>query len=398
LDAAQGQLTANVSQSTLNGTPIYMSQLNSSFPISSSAAGAAAVNANDNKQPYTDSYSFTIAQKLPWSSLMEVSYVGNASNDLQNTGNVGVNINLIPVGAMLSGVNGGADPNALNQNPFRPIKGFGDLALVDNNLYANYNSMQITWMRTKGRYTINMNYTYGKAMGSLYSNNQFSVAENYGIQSADRRQIFNAAYSIELGSPMKNKAAGALVNGWQLSGITQIESGANLSGNNGGSFGMNLSVNGVNDIVPGSVTAQTPNGINISNLSILGTPDINLTPTLTCNPTSGLAAHQYVNGACFGLPSSVGANGPSVIPAVYGPAFFNSDLGLFKNFAFGEKKKLQIRINGYNFLNHPLWSFPGGNNLTLNLNQAGQNVNTDFGYATQKQGHRVMQLAAKFYF
>jgi hypothetical protein len=258
--------------------------------------------------------------------------------------------------------------------------------------------MQITWMRTKGRYTINMNYTYGKAMGSLYSNNQFSVAENYGIQSADRRQIFNAAYSIELGSPMKNKAAGALVNGWQLSGITQIESGANLSGNNGGSFGMNLSVNGVNDIVPGSVTAQTPNGINISNLSILGTPDINLTPTLTCNPTSGLAAHQYVNGACFGLPSSVGANGPSVIPAVYGPAFFNSDLGLFKNFAFGEKKKLQIRINGYNFLNHPLWSFPGGNNLTLNLNQAGQNVNTDFGYATQKQGHRVMQLAAKFYF
>ncbi len=25
--------------------------------------------------------------------------------------------------------------------------------------------MQITWVRTKGRYTINMNYTYGKAMG-----------------------------------------------------------------------------------------------------------------------------------------------------------------------------------------------------------------------------------------
>ena len=53
-----------------------------------------------------------------------------------------------------------------------------------------------------------------------------------------------------------------------------------------------------------------------------------------------------------------------MLPAIYGPAFFNSDLGLFKNFQITESKKLQFRFNGYNFLNHPLWSF-NGNNLSL---------------------------------
>jgi len=92
-----------------------------SVPLSLAAAGAAAVNSKDDKEPYTDSYSFTIAQRLPWSTLMEVAYVGNTSNDLLNQGNVGTNLNLIPVGALLASANGGVDPNKLNQNPFRPI-------------------------------------------------------------------------------------------------------------------------------------------------------------------------------------------------------------------------------------------------------------------------------------
>ena len=49
---------------------------------------------------------------------------------------------------------------------------------------------------------------------------------------------------------------------------------------------------------------------------------------------------------------------------MYGPAYFNADLALFKNFRIAEKKNFQLRMNGYNFLNHPLWSFNGGN---LNL-------------------------------
>jgi hypothetical protein len=87
------------------------------------------------------------------------------------------------------------------------------------------------------------------------------------------------------------------------------------------------------------------------------------------------------------------------LPVIYGPAFFNTDLGLFKNFNMPEGKKLQFRFNGYNFLNHPLWSFPGGGNLTLGFNGTTGQINTPlFGYTTQKQGRRVVQLAVKFIF
>jgi hypothetical protein len=269
------------------------------------------------------------------------------------------------------------------------LLGFSDVNLATNKAYSNYNAFQVTWVRTKGRYTINMNYTFGKAMGIVNpALDSFNLSNDYGVQSTNRTQIFNAAYSVELGSPIKhNKPLEGLVNGWQLSGITQLESGPNLTGNSGQNFGMNL--NGY--LVPGTSDI-------ISNVSLLGTPNIQLNPILTCNPASGLGTNQYINPKCFAFPTHIGQNGPSVLPAIYGPAFFNSDLGMFKNFNISESKKLQFRFNAYNFLNHPLWSF-NGNNLSLGFDGTSGAVNTpEFGTVTSKQGHRVVQAAVKFYF
>jgi hypothetical protein len=355
------------------------------------AAGVKTITLNNT----VNGVPFTIAQRLPWSSLMEVAYVGNQSNDLQNTSGAGSNINMVPLGAMLASKNNGVDPNTLTANNFRPYLGFSDLNLATNKYYANYNSVQVTWMRTKGRYNLNMNYTYGKAMGILGAYDQFNLRNDYGVQAANRTHIFNAAYSIEMGNFTKNKAAGAVINGWQLSGIVQLQSGANLTGNsNNGNF--NLALN--NYKLAGSVSTQNPTGYNISNVSLLGTPNIQLNPTLTCNPTANLKAQQFINASCFSFPTALGQNGPTILPAMYGPAFFNADLGLFKNFNFTETRKLQLRFNGYNFLNHPLWSF-NGSNLQAGFDGTSGALNTpNFGTVTTKQGHRVIQLAIKFYF
>ena len=243
-------------------------------------------------------------------------------------------------------------------------------------------------MRSKGRYNINLNYTFGKAMGILGFYDQYNLNNNYGVVAANRTHIFNAAYSVELGNPARERILGGLVNGWQLSGITQLESGANLSGYNSQNFGMNLN----SAKIPGT-------NFNISNVSLLGTNDIQLNPILTCNPASGLGPHQYVNPNCFSMPTQIGQNGPQVITPIYGPAFFNWDLGLFKNFQITEAKKLQFRFDGYNFLNHPLWSFPGGNNLALTFDPSTGKVNNPiFGETTNKQGHRIIQMTVKFFF
>jgi hypothetical protein len=103
-------------------------------------------------------------------------------------------------------------------------------------------------------------------------------------------------------------------------------------------------------------------------------------------------------------PTVPGQNGPNLMPAVYGPAYFDSDLALFKNFSMGESRKLQLRAQAYNFLNHPLYSFPSGNsNLTLQfeqdpVTQTITQANPNFGVTTQKQGQRIVEFGAKFFF
>jgi hypothetical protein len=388
LDVAAGVQSVSLANNFNGGSlPLFASQI-PTLNFASQALSPAAVDSKDDKQPYTDSYSVTIDERLPWSSLFSVAYVGNRSRDLPNSSGAGSNINLVPVGSLLASKNGGVDPNSLTANNFRPLLGFSDLYLATNNAYANYNSMQATWVRTKGRYVLNFNYTYGKAMGIVNPSwDQFNLANNYGVQASNRTHIFNAAYSIEIGNFTHNKAVGYAINGWQFSGITQIESGPNLAGISGPNYGMNLN----SYKIPGTQ-------FNVSNASILGTTDIQLNPVLTCNPASGLAAHQYINPNCFAIPTAIGQNGPTIMPAIYGPAFFNSDLGLFKNFQIKESQKLQFRFNAYNFLNHPLWSF-NGSNLSLGFDPTTGKLNTpNFGTVTEKQGRRVVQLAVKYIF
>ena len=401
LDASAGVKSYNLGNNVpLPGggtTPLLAKDLDT-LDLTASASGPSAVDSTDDMQPYTDSYSVTVSQGMPWSSLLEISYVGNRSRDIPSAGNGGslgtntMNINLVPVGAMLSSNNGGADPNTLVADQFRPLQGYSNLNLATNNGYANYNSLQVTWLRTMGRYTISMNYTFGKAMGIVEGAGDnlvdpFNLDNNYGVLASNRTHLFNAAYSIELGNPSKNRLAGAFVNGWQVSGITQLQSGPNLTGYQNQNFGMNL-----------NSAKISGTDFNISNVSLLGTPNIQLNPVLTCDPRSGSGAQQYINASCFAVPTEIGQNGPTILPPIYGPGFFNFDLGIFKTFRLTESKTFQFRFDGYNILNHPLWSFNGGNlGLSFDANTLAVN-NPNFGRTTDKQGHRIIMLGFKFIF
>jgi hypothetical protein len=440
LDASAGVASSDLKPSTWVGSTgcptnpstgsalftAYLSCLN----LAATPAAPSAVDSTDDKQPYTDGWSVNVDQQTPFQGLMEVSYVGNRSRDLQNAGagGYGSNINLIPFGSMLSATN----PATADANLYRPLQGYGDVNLATNNLYSNYNALQVSWIRHAGMYTIQTNYTFQKALGIVAPNiDPFNLQANYGALPADRRHLFNAAYSIDLGQRVhSNHLVNGALNGWQFSGVTQLESGANVT------YGGNAFSNGALHgqwsasytcvetpdemastdpkqkcpqsaaIIPGSISTANPQGIAINNQSILGTSSQDLNPLVTCTTgiRGGGGAHQFVNGNCFAAPTVPGQNGPNLMPAVYGPAFFDSDLAVFKNFAITERMKLQLRAQAYNFLNHPLWSFPsGGSNLNLNFTQdpvsevITQN-NTTFGMTTQKQGQRIVEFGAKFNF
>lgn len=356
---------------------------------------SAGVNPNDDHSPLTTSYSFTVSQRLPFTSLLEVSYVGNRSKYQLNQNGVGTNVNVVPYGTLF---NVGKDPSTIGtgEYTYAPYPIYQALNLANHNGYSNYNALQLSWVRQKGRYDFTLNYTYSKALG-LVGTNQLDLTQDYGAEPFDRRHIFNAAYSIELGAPVhNNKLAGGFVNGWQLSGITQFQSGVNLTANS-----TNQNFNASGNISSGLHVANAYNS-SVTSQSINGTDQIPLMPILTCNPRTGLGPNQYVNGNCFSIPTTPGANGPIMLPEIFGPSFFNSDLALFKNFQINESRKLQLRFSAYNFMNHPIWSFSGNgvgsSAMNLNFGPTGAQTNTGFGTAPIKQGNRVIQISAKFYF
>jgi hypothetical protein len=412
-------------------------------------ANVTALDPKDDQEPRTQNYSLTVAQRLPWRSLFEVAYVGSKSDYLSNYNNNFDKINDLPVGAMFSSNHcgpGGADTgqpcpwmtttnyDAKQLNGTRPYFatpgvcpdnidptskqpkpcGYGDgLKIIDHKMYSNYNSLQVTWNKQSGPVTFLTNYTYSKALGIRGENGSqagdpFSLSNNYGTLPGDRRHIFNVAYVYQLPTLNQgNRFLKGAANGWQVSGIVQYQSGADIQAAIVNNANLNYSAYIPFGTTFMGVTAvdnsdpSNPKPVLATQQNILGTNDVPLMPVLTCNPTTGLHHNQYLNPNCFSKFAEPNVQGAYVIPTGAGPGFFNTDLSVFKNFTFGksESKKLQFRFSGYNFINHPLLTFVKNDpNLALTFDGNGNLTSPNFGTANNKTGHRILQGAIKFSF
>lgn len=393
----------------------------------------------DNKEPVTNNYSLSVAQQMPRNWILQASYVGNNSNSLMDNGTsqtvVLDNINAIPVGylftpAAATAINNQSGYQACNPTGCTPQQAasldslfnypgdksyqsarqypnYSAILVPHHNTFANYNALQLEAIKQIGRLNFNVNYTYSKALGVLGSAadfnwtagiDPFKVYANYGPMNFDRSHIVNFSYSYQTGKFTDERLLGGFINNWLISGITNISSGPNMQTGISASPGYYVQ----------GLIGSGANQYAVSNTTILGTPDVNLQPTLKCNPKSGLGSHQYLNGACFGLPAT-GTNGQYIEPYAHGPAFFNSDLTLEKGFAIGGDRHLRFRYAAFNFINHPLNSFGTGyaSQTTLQLSDTSANATpltatynpaTGFGAAPQKLGRRLSEISLKFDF
>ncbi len=210
-------------------------------------------------------------------------------------------------------------------------------------------------------------------------------------------------------SPVHGFLAG-VVNGWQLSGTTNFQTGAPIQPNTNGtmfaSYG-NIPVSGGTINIDGNTLPVAGNSVGLSPQTSLGSNAtyLALVPQLVCNPTANLKSGQYFNPSCF-APPALGSNGTLVWPNIHGPAFFDADLTLMKNFKVTENQKLQIRFSAFNFLNRPNPQFGAGGNgdMTLQfsgannvLTQTNQNGSTT-GFPAHTVGDRLVEFAIKYYF
>ena len=279
----------------------------------------------------------------------------------------------------LNGNHGAIYQSGFTQNDFRPLNNYQDIYVINHGGYSNYNSLQVSWQKQSGPITFLTNYTFSKVMGIRDGQSDngngngtlvdpFNLRANYGPLAYDHTHILNFAYNWNLPSPMHSNALlrGA-VNGWQLSGYTTYQSGAPIQPNIGGNLntstagGLTVPLVGAPDLPNNAILL--PNGLysnSANDATYYGTDQTGggyeqFIPLVTCDPRNH-ASGLYFNPNCFTMPA-VGQLGTTIWPYVKLPAYFDSDLGLFKNFKITERQSVQFRVSAINFLNHPLPQF-----------------------------------------
>ncbi len=411
--SAQGVQSSEVG----GGPDITLKAVSNSYNLPANASAGStlssisALSSTDNQEPLTETYSFTVSQQLPKNALLQISYVGNNSDFLINDASSGSNvenINALPIGSLykpnpitgvVTPVSALAGISVAAENQYRPYPLYTAINIPRHVLAANYNGLQTTLEKRTGKAIFGINYTWSKSLayhGGYYNGpaiDPTNYRSNYGIASYDRTNVFNSSYSYAFGNVFHQHLAAAFGNGWQLSGITIIQSGPDLQSiNSSADFGL---------------TVHGANGTTYNNVVGLGTPDVVLQPTLTCNPGVKPNGATFINENCFGL-APLGQNGVSQFPYLHGPAYLDTDLTATKDIHLRESQTLQLRFEAFNFVNHPLNTFTGASGdqtLTFNSTQANPALIPSnltpapgFGVVARETGRRVLEAAVKYYF
>jgi hypothetical protein len=148
------------------------------------------------------------------------------------------------------------------------------------------------------------------------------------------------------------KAVDAVLGGWEVSGITAVQSGEAVTG----VWSTDLSLTGTQSYRPDQI--HNPNDFSFNTAS-QGTD-------FACSKPGHQTLDCWFNQAAFTAPPVVSGQqnvhnfGNSRIGNLRGPDLVDFDLALQKNFKLFESHQLQFRAEFFNLFNHPNFGLPGG--------------------------------------
>lgn len=356
-------------------TPVPVAGLS---PVSLHATGSPAF-----ETPYLQDYSLSVERELGSNSRLELAYVGSKGTHLLGI----IDLNQVPLAARTgaTGCVAGGSATCPEEQAVRPYLGYDAINTIATFFNSNYNSFQVSYNRNVASgLTLGVAYTWARALTDNSSDrssapyNTYNFRNDYGPADYQRSQVlvFNYVWLL----PFLQHAhgwVGTAFGGWQLSGITTIESGLPLT-----VFQFTDPFN-CDDIVSGGTACPAgtyPGGIGIDPSAVTPRPDI------TGQPNNGpQTAQQWFNTSVF--TPAVGHFGTSGRGVVYGPGLDNWDIALMKNFRVHERFNLQIRGEFFN-----AWNFSEFNGVSTFVGSAG------FGAVTSVFQPRTVQLAAEFSF
>jgi hypothetical protein len=337
------------------------------------------------KNPEAWAWNFTVERELFWKSLLSVGYVARRGLHQQRESDINQ-----PTLATRA-----ANPLA-NLNAIRPFKGFGSIRETDNVASSIYNSLQIAWNRRfSNTLQFGVSYTLSKSMDSG-SNQRDVVPDTYdtsmlwGPSEFDARHIVIINYLYQLPFYRKQTGfAGKALGGWQISGITQFQTGLPCS-----VIEPNADYAGVGQDANWGCGGNGQFYVVNGNPKIIGTFGPNGQWFATTNPDGT---------QIFTAPAAGTFNTQRVRNLIYQPGYQNWNMGLFKTIPVNERLRFQFRAEAYNVWNHPNWCGNSGCSGTTNIGLNPKN-STTFGKVLAKgsgssgQGERNLQLSLRLEF
>ncbi|HEY6400442.1 MAG TPA: TonB-dependent receptor, partial [Blastocatellia bacterium] len=274
------------------------------FPDVSSFTGVRTLSAvqRDWKTPYVQNWNLNIQQQLAKDFRLQVGYVGNKGTHIITPA--------MELNRFLPGTN------------IRPYPEFGSITYLQANGISNYNALQVVVTKRLARgLQFNVNYTWGHALDDsppIFSANSddHNVRLDYGTTESDVKHLLNFDYIYEI--PALRGLPRWLGEGWQINGLTEMRSGLPINVMCGCDPLQVSQFNSRADIVPG--TPPQPSPIRIPG--------------------------NQLNIAAFKAPPN-GRIGNVARGAFRGPAAFNFDFSIFKNFQI-ERHQFQFRAEFFN--------------------------------------------------
>lgn len=327
---------------------------------------------------YTQAYNLMLDQRLPWGFSGTVGYVGNHAEHVMSSRQF--NPAVCAPGAPCSSLNNStcATCTTGNENTRRLYPGLGAVELADAYEYAEFNSFQATLTRrVSNGLKVMANFVWSKAMdnasggteGSAGPNNPFNLSASYGPADFDQRFRTNISVNyVEKELHPDNGFVREVVNGYEINGIYQGQSGLPFTVVSGTDRSLSGIGNDYADVVPG-VSPKRPAGVDFHK--------------------------EWFNTAAF-VPAALGTFGNVHRNSLYGPGYEEFDLSLFKNFFAQERVHGQFRAECFNLFNHPNFANPNG---SVNSGNYGKITSTVSTSNTGTQGlPRVFQFGAKIIF
>jgi hypothetical protein len=240
-----------------------------------------------------------------------------------------------------------------------------------------------------------ISYTLSKSMDNG-SNQRDVVPDTYDTSMLWGPSEFDARHSVTINYVIQDPFfrnrhgfLGQVAGGWQLSGITQFQTGVPCS-----VIAPNVDYAGVGQ------DANWGCGGNGQFWVVNGDPKI----IGTFGPSGQWFATTNPDGSpIFTAPTPGTFNTQRVRDLIYQPGFQNWNMGLFKSFPVNEKLRFQFRAEAYNVWNHPNWCGNSGCSGTTNIGLNPTNTAT-FGKVLSKgsgssgQGERNLQLSLRMEF